>query len=801
MSRQICQRWMKDQPCYKFPCRYLHPARPNQVSKTPKRIEQHFEQSRQLSNLPMQPTQSLSAPPRGASVVKTPIRMHDHNNNSIPRKDDPPSENVEPPQRPEPLYATTISDHIKVRFDQGFEVREVVTGFESRWVHLGNIGGNVTSVALNELLGPYKVDNINLPEPSGKVVTAKVQFATPAEAIKAVTDLNGIVFAKRTISAKLAINNSTRGSTVLTDTDVQLVWECPFRVGYAGYDTLKEAKAALDTLNGFSLDYLVVSAELYEGLPCVGAYNVIFKQLPASVNELGLRKFAKSEAVMLGRPNYQSLDKAVKSIRSRLEEYGTVAAFDILPPPYRDGMVKAWARFTSPAEARAAQDDVDHRRPKAIGHTTISCCHVVSVSHVLSAAIYKKMREDIGWLRWSWQRRYGFGVSIREKFKDSPDEDAPVYIRLSSAQPELLSSLKYEFEQLLHGETVTLEKKPLWDDFLVANAGHAYVAQVHAQYPGVQIQVQNKRRVISLWGPIVMRHRARQDIVRKLMELKAQQFWKIPLTGKLLGVFCSAELSTLQGLLGPENCILDFGERALVVRGNDSAFRTACKAVQDAQSRQGDVASSSDAICPVCFGEAIVPVSLACGHQWCRTCLTSYLTSAVENKMFPLKCLGNDAACTECIPLGLSRRLLSAADFSAVIEAAFWVYAHSRPDEFHHCPTPDCTQVYRSAPPNAVLQCPSCLVRICPTCHIEYHDGMTCEERDVAEDKLFKEWTSNNDVKSCPGCKVPIERSEGCNHMTCTRCQTHICWECLATFPRGHGIYDHMRVQHGGIGL
>lgn len=676
-----------------------------------------------------------------------------------------------------------------------------MTGFESRWVHLGNIAGTVTSAALNKLLAPYKVDNIHFTELSGKPASAKVQFASTEDAIKAVMDLNGIDLAYKTISAKLAINNSARGGTVLTDTDVQLVWECPFRVGYAGYDTLKEARAALDSLNGFPMEYLVVSAELYEGLPCVGAYNVIFKRLPASVTEKSLREFANSKAVMLGRPNYESLDKAVKSIRSRLEEYGALASFDILPPPYKDGLVKAWGRFTSPAEARAAQGDMDRRRPKAIGHTILSCRHVVSVSHVLTSTSYKKMRADIGWLRWSWQRRYGPSVAIREKFRDSADEDAPAYIRLSSEHPELLSSLKYEFEQLLHGETVTLDKKPAWDDFLVANAGHTYIAQIQANYPGVQIQVQSNRRVISLWGPIVLRHRARQEIVRKIMELKAQQFWKIPLSGKLLGLFCSAELSTLQELLGAENCILDFGERVLVVRGNDSAFRTACDAIQAAQGRQPDEVRSSDVTCPVCFGEPVVPVALACSHQWCRTCLTGYLTSAVENKMFPLKCLGNDATCTQCIPLGLSRKLLSAPEFNAVIEAAFWVYIHSRPDEFHNCPTPDCTQVYRSAPPNSVLQCPSCLVRICPACCIEYHDGMTCEERDVAEDKLFKEWASSHDVKSCPGCKAPIERSEGCNHMTCTRCQTHSCWECLATFPRGQGIYEHMRVQHGSIGL
>lgn len=761
----------------------------------PERIELYPQRFHQPGNTTTQPPKPLSDPPKLSGTVDAREQP-----GSAPRTRDPPNVNVEP-SRPDPLYATTISDHIKVRFDQGFDVKDVVTGFESRWVHIGNLAGSITSTALNKLLSPYKVDNIILNESSGKPTTAKVQFATTEDAIKVVTDLNGTVFLKRTITAKLAINNSHRGGTVLTDTDVQLVWECPFRVGYAGYDTLKEARVALDTLNGILLEHLVVTAQLYEGLPCVGAYNVMFKQLPASVNEQSLRKFAKSNAVMLQRPNYESLDRAIHSIRSRLEEYGTITSFDVLPAPFKDGMVKAWAHFTSPAEARAAQEDMDRRRPKAIGHTTLSCRHVVSLSHTLNAASYRRMREDIAWLRWSWQRRYGPSVSIREKFKENVDEDAPAFIRLSSEQPKLLSELKYEFEQLLHGEAVTFNKKPAWDDFLVAEAGRAYIAQVQAQYPGVEIQVQKTRRVVSLWGPVVMRHRARQDIVRKIVELKSQQFWKIPLSGKLLSVFRSAELTTLQELLGAENCIMDFGERVLVVRGNDSSFRTACDAVQAAQSRQSDETRSSNTVCPVCFGEAVVPVSLACGHQWCRACLTGYLTSAVENKMFPLKCLGNDATCSQCIPLGLSRKLLPAADFNAVVEAAFWVYVHSRPDEFHNCPTPDCTQVYRSAPPNSVLQCPSCLVRICPACHVKYHDGMTCEERDVAEDKLFTEWSANHDVKSCPGCKVPIERSEGCNHMTCTRCQTHICWECMATFPKGDGIYNHMRIQHGGIGL
>jgi hypothetical protein len=210
---------------------------------------------------------------------------------------------------------------------------------------------------------------------------------------------------------------------------------------------------------------------------------------------------------------------------------------------------------------------------------------------------------------------------------------------------------------------------------------------------------------------------------------------------------------------------------------------------------------SPHSVCPVCFTEASVPTILTCGHTWCTSCLESYLVSAVENKAFPLTCLGDDASCTERISIILAKKILSGEDFASLCDASFWSYVHARGDQFHHCPTPDCAQVYRAVSGGVILQCPSCLVRICSGCHAEAHDGLTCEERDRAEDKLYHEWAATHDVKNCPGCKTPIERSEGCNHMTCIKCQTHICWQCLATFPKGDGIYEHMREKHGGIGL
>ena len=40
-----------------------------------------------------------------------------------------------------------------------------------------------------------------------------------------------------------------------------------------------------------------------------------------------------------------------------------------------------------------------------------------------------------------------------------------------------------------------------------------------------------------------------------------------------------------------------------------------------------------------------------------------------------------------------------------------------------------------------------------------------------AEQNILKFWP-------CPTCLTPIEKNDGCNHMTCTKCDQHFCWVC-----------------------
>jgi hypothetical protein len=52
-------------------------------------------------------------------------------------------------------------------------------------------------------------------------------------------------------------------------------------------------------------------------------------------------------------------------------------------------------------------------------------------------------------------------------------------------------------------------------------------------------------------------------------------------------------------------------------------------------------------------------------------------------------------------------------------------------------------------------------------------------------------------VMECPGCKVPTQKTFGCDHMTC-RCGTHWCWACGGKSSRSD-IYDHIHQVHGGL--
>lgn len=693
------------------------------------------------------------------------------------------------------MLSVTIHDHVKAKFTSGFDIQDIITGFETHWVFLDNIPAQVTTEDVNRLLEPFSkiMDFHWRTRVNSSTKIARVRFCSPAEARQAYIVLDGAQAFDTTIRARLPINDSQKG-TVFQDTAVRVQWTAPSKVAYGGYSTMERANKAIEAAQIPFRDHSV-KASVHVGLPVVGVVTVRFGGVPLDANEGDMERFAQPDDIVWERANYSSLPRAIHGIKQILEEDAEPLSFEIQPPPYKNGAtVCAWAHFPTPSDARAACSRLNGRRPMFTGKTRIFARHFRSLSYSLSPTTFQKLdNNDIQLLRRVAWFRGRATLSIVER--NSPQA---TLVRMSGDDIKELGLLKAEFENLLNGEVVRQDGKVAWDGFFARPAGALFIMDLERANPDVTIKKYDRRQMIRLLGSAQNRGKVREELLVKLHELRSQHIRTLPLDGRLIGLFMGRDLRMLQEELGPENVSLDICHRNLQVRGNDVAYEAAREAIRRARSRHPGEHLSTSAQCPVCFNQVTAPMTLPCGHCWCRPCLQNYLTSSVSNKYFPLTCLANEAKCTERIPLNIAREILTVSQFDAVVNAAFTAYVQSRPDEFHYCPSPDCPQVYRTATRDTVLQCPSCLLRLCPNCHVEAHDGFACPE---SGDSLLQEWIKSHDVKNCPGCKIPIERTEGCNHMTCTQCQTHICWVCLQTFPRGEGIYDHMRSVHGGIGL
>lgn len=62
-----------------------------------------------------------------------------------------------------------------------------------------------------------------------------------------------------------------------------------------------------------------------------------------------------------------------------------------------------------------------------------------------------------------------------------------------------------------------------------------------------------------------------------------------------------------------------------------------------------------------------------------------------------------------------------------------------------------------------------------------YYDGMSVEAQSKHLAKLIS--------KRCPSCQAPIEKNEGCLHMTCAKCKHGFCWRCLKSWKPNHKDY------------
>lgn len=75
---------------------------------------------------------------------------------------------------------------------------------------------------------------------------------------------------------------------------------------------------------------------------------------------------------------------------------------------------------------------------------------------------------------------------------------------------------------------------------------------------------------------------------------------------------------------------------------------------------------------------------------------------------------------------------------------------------------------------------------MCFKCGGAWHNGRCQYSGNLA----FSAWQALNPTTRCPGCRTPITKQGGCNHMKCPRCRVDWCFICRMKTPNSYGHFD-----------
>ncbi|VAI74594.1 probable E3 ubiquitin-protein ligase ARI8 isoform X2 [Triticum urartu] len=205
-----------------------------------------------------------------------------------------------------------------------------------------------------------------------------------------------------------------------------------------------------------------------------------------------------------------------------------------------------------------------------------------------------------------------------------------------------------------------------------------------------------------------------------------------------------------------------------------------------------DIHNSRKLTCGICFEgySSDMMSSAGCAHFYCHECWEGYISAAVSQGPGCLSLRCPDPSCSAIVLQGMINKLGKHEDKEKYARFALRAYVESR-KKTKWCPAPDCTcAVEFVSDVNYDVSC-NCTFRFCWNCTEEAHRPVNCETvskwilKNSAESENMN-WILANS-KPCPKCQRPIEKNQGCMHMTCTPpCKFEFCWLCLGSWVE-HG--------------
>ncbi|KZV70809.1 hypothetical protein PENSPDRAFT_685099 [Peniophora sp. CONT] len=675
-----------------------------------------------------------------------------------------------------------------VTFGAGLEVHAFTTGFETRIVRIRGIPVNALAREIYALFTQQGIDKarlylmLNKPLHDG---TREVKMAMDAEAGHALSaGLDDLEFRDRRLSFEVGTYNvpGAMGISSVKDVEVLTVsWQAATARYVATYNSLSDARRKIQELNGSTHLGRRIRAETNTAPPgrliYVDPNSIKIDNLPASATHDQVSALAGPEVVTLralpmrGAPATAAPLEVVRTsaLASGCSQ-SDIVSLELLEGTSDaiNGIVKVRARFRTWDQAKVAHDYLNGR--KLFGNVA---CRVIlpnPLSYIITIPVQQFEAQRTQWaaLRESVQVVGKDRGSLTQL--DVPNKPI-VRFRVSGSDKKAVGALKVQVEGLAAGEKVDG-----WHVRLSQHSNGAFVARVLAD-SGALMRADWRQRQLKIYGSPPAVARAREMIGEELVRLAGLELTtNIPPPS--IRHFLAQGLPELRELLGEDNVRFNPATRILVTSGGDNTHHIVSRILEQASRSRTVLPAANEDTCPICFDNVSAPIRLGCGHAYCSTCLRHFVTSAADSDKFPLVCMGNEAHCNVPISIPSIERFLSQPLFTRLLEVTFRAYISQRPLELKYCRTPDCEQIYRVTPqdgPRPVpAQCPACLSVVCPGCHEDGHEGLTCQEQRVRsspaeQERLIDEYIAHQGgrVKRCPQCRVLMEKIDGCNHMTC----------------------------------
>jgi ankyrin repeat and IBR domain-containing protein 1 len=242
----------------------------------------------------------------------------------------------------------------------------------------------------------------------------------------------------------------------------------------------------------------------------------------------------------------------------------------------------------------------------------------------------------------------------------------------------------------------------------------------------------------------------------------------------------------------------------------------------DNQQQKFEFVLDDNQQCGICFiqldNDNCIPN--LCGHTFCRSCWTSYLTLKIdEGNLGDIVCPQVD--CFVIISVEKIESLVDKDTAQKYLDFDIKSFVEFNPS-IKWCPHPGCKMAIKDPKlvyPNRTIgdnnqtdiNIPLTIIncgndhKICWDCLNDCHLPASCENWKDWNERIIKNglnfngdmntleynaqysanylWLMTNS-KNCPKCQAPIQKSEGCNHIKCYNCKNEFCWICMEGWKR-----------------